>query len=297
MNKKVILSLTVSGLIIGCFPAFFSFLFYKKIDVEAFVLPLILSFVSLSLSEAKEKNRKLSLLFFVISILICLIERGVISLSVHKGAIGDSAIFILIGAIPFFLFTPFFIDIKKNRSLLVFSSILIGLMAILCVWHYSVRYVYLYEWVSDWNAYKTSIMLGSIAITLAVIAKLSFDTKRNYLSYLLVITSGICYGVGNAIKLDSYPDFIGVIEGCLASVLFWGMLFSLIILVTMETNKEKEYERRNIIFKDIVYQELKPIKKRKRIITFEVPPNVPKFKYDLTHKMESENINSEQSDN
>ena len=46
-----------------------------------------------------------------------------------------------------------------------------------------------------------------------------------------------------------------------------------------------------------MYQELKPIKKRKRIITFEVPPNVPKFKYDLTHKMESENINNEQSDN
>ena len=114
MNKKAILSLTVSGLIIGCFPAFFSVLFYKKIDVEAFVLPLILSFVSLSLSEAKEKNRKLSLLFFVISLLICLIERGVISLSVHKGTIGDSAIFILIGAIPFFLFTPFLIDIKKK---------------------------------------------------------------------------------------------------------------------------------------------------------------------------------------
>ena len=64
----------------------------------------------------------------------------------------------------------------------------------------------------------------------------------------------------------------------------------------METNKEKEYERRNIIFKDIVYQELKPIKKRKRIITFEVPPNVPKFKYDLTNKKESEIINNKQSD-
>ena len=114
MNKKVILSLTVSGLIIGCFPAFFSFLFYKKIDVEAFVLPLILSFVSLSLSEAKEKNRKQSLLFFVISLLICLIERGVISLSVHKGTIGDSAIYILIGAIPFFFFFSFLIIIKKN---------------------------------------------------------------------------------------------------------------------------------------------------------------------------------------
>ena len=73
-------------------------------------------------------------------------------------------------------------------------------------------------------------------------------------------------------------------------------VFSLIILVTMETNKEKEYERRNIIFKDIVYQEMKPIKKRKRIITFEVPPNVPKFKHDFTLEKKNEIINNEQND-
>ena len=165
------------------------------------------------------------------------------------------------------------------------------------VWEYSVRYLYLYEWVSDWNAYKLAIMLGSISLLLALVSKLAVESKRNYLTYLLIITSGVSYGVGNAIKLGFYPEFIGVLEGILTSELFWSMIFSFIIFVILETNKEKEYERRNIIFKDIVYQELKPIKKRKRIITFEVPPNVPKFKYDLTHKMESENINSEQSDN
>ena len=101
--------------------------------------------------------------------------------------------------------------------------------------------------------------------------------------------------MGNAIKLGLYPEFVGILEGILTSELFWSMIFSFTIFVIMETNKEKEYKRRNIIFKDIVYQELKPIKKRKRIITFEVPPNVPKFKYDLTHKKESEIINNKQS--
>ena len=296
MNKKVILSLTITGFIIGCFSALFSFLFFKNISLEAFVLPFILLLLGLSMSLLKDNRKNLSLILYVSSFVIYLLERGVIAIVWHKATIGDSILYILLGIIPFLLFVPFFFDYKRKRSLFVLGSIVISLVMMKYVWEYSVRYVYLYEWVSDWNAYKTSIMLGSIAIVLAVIAKLSFDTKRNYLSYLLVITSGICYGVGNAIKLDSYPDFLGVIKGCMSSVLFWGMLFSLIIFVTMETNKEKEYERRNIIFKDIVYQELKPIKKRKRIITFEVPPNVPKFKYDLTHKKESEIINNKQSD-
>ena len=64
----------------------------------------------------------------------------------------------------------------------------------------------------------------------------------------------------------------------------------------METEEGKMQERRNIIFKDIVYQELKPIKKRKRIITFEVPPNVPKFKNDFTLKREIDNKNNIQND-
>ncbi|MGN1191010.1 MAG: hypothetical protein ACI4SL_11525 [Candidatus Ornithospirochaeta sp.] len=100
----------------------------------------------------------------------------------------------------------------------------------------------------------------------------------------------------NAIRLGSSSDLLGVIKGTVSSQMFWWMIFSFIIFFFLETKKEKEYERRNIIFKDIVYQELKPIKKRKRIVTFEVPPNVPKFKHDLTHEKESEGINNRQND-
>ena len=297
MNKKVILSLTISGFLIGCFSAFFSFLFFKNISLEAFVLPFILLLAGLSLSLLKYNRKKISLILYVASLVIYLVERGVIAIVGHKAAIGDSILYIVIGVIPFLLFIPFFFDYKRKRSLFVLGSIVISLILIKLVWNYSVRYVYLYEWVADWNAHKLATMIGAISLLLALVSKLAVESKRNYLTYLLIIASGVSYGVGNAIKLDSYPDFIELIKGCLASVLFWGMLFSLIIFVTMETNKEKEYERRNIIFKDIVYQEMKPIKKRKRIITFEVPPNVPKFKYDLTHKMVNENINNEQSDN
>ena len=297
MNKKVILSLTITGFIIGCFSALFSFLFFKNISLEAFVLPFILLLLGLSMSLLKDNRKNLSFILYVFSLIICIAERGIIAIVGHKATTGDSILYILIGMVPFLIFIPFFFDYKRKRSLFVILSIVISLVMMKYVWEYSVRYVYLYEWVSDWNAYALAIMLGSISLLLALVSKLAVDTKRNYLTYLLIIISGVSYGVGNAIKLGLYPEFVGILEGILTSELFWSMIFSFTIFFIMETNKEKEYERRNIIFKDIVYQELKPIKKRKRIITFEVPPNVPKFKYDLTHQKESENINSEQSDN
>ena len=296
MNKKVILSLTITGFIIGCFSALFSFLFFKNISLEAFVLPFILLLLGLSMSLLKDNRKNLSFILYVFSLIICIAERGIIAMVGHKATTGDSILYILIGMVPFLIFIPFFFDYKRKRSLFVLLSIVISLVMMKYVWEYSVRYVYLYEWVSDWNAYELAIMLGSISLLLALVSKLAVDTKRNYLTYLLIIISGVSYGVGNAIKLGLYPEFVGILEGILTSELFWSMIFSFTIFFIMETNKEKEYERRNIIFKDIVYQEMKPIKKRKRIITFEVPPNVPKFKYDLTHKMVNENINNEQSD-
>ena len=297
MNKKVVLSLTITGFIIGCFSAFFSFLFFKNISPEAFVLPFILLLLGLSLSLLKGNRKNLSLILYISSLVIYLVERSIISILGHKATLGDSILYIVIGIIPFLLFIPFFFDYKRKRSLFVLGSIVISIVMIKLVWNYSVRYVYLYEWVADWNAYKLATMIGSISLLLALVSKLAVEGKRNYLTYLLIIASGVSYGVGNAIKLGSYPEFMGIIKGIITSESFWSMIISFIIFVILETNKEKEYERRNIIFKDIVYQELKPIKKRKRIITFEVPPNVPKFKYDLTHQKESENINNEQSDN
>ena len=297
MNKKVILSLTISGFLIGCFSAIFSFLFFKNISLEAFVLPFILLLAGLSLSLLKDNRNNLSLILYISSLVIYLVERSIISIQGHKATLGDSILYIVIGIIPFLLFIPFFFNYKRKRSLFVLGSMVISLIMIKLVWNYSVRYVYLYEWVADWNAYKLATMIGSISLLLALVSKLAVESKRNYLTYLLIIASGVSYGVGNAIKLGSYTEFMGIIKGIITSESFWSMIFSFITFIFLEANKEKEYERRNIIFKDIVYQELKPIKKRKRIITFEVPPNVPKFKYDLTHQKESENINNEQSGN
>ena len=239
MNKKTIITLTISSFLIGCLSTIFSFIFFKRITLEAVILPFVLLLLAFSFSFLKEEKKKKALLFFF--------------------------------------------------TVLLIYTLLITKIS----YDYSVRYVYLYQWASDWDGYKLALLTASISSSGALLAKAIFDTKRNYLSYLLILSSAISYGVGDAIVIGSYPGIMKTINGILSSYSFYLMIYSFIIFVFMETKKEKEHEKRNIFFKDIVYQELKPIKKRKRIITFEVPPNVPKFKNDLTLKKESEEINNE----
>ena len=75
------------------------------------------------------------------------------------------------------------------------------------------------------------------------------------------------------------------------------MTLSLVLLVYVISEKKviRKSERRNIVFKDMVYEEVKPLKKRPRKPKFEVPPNVPVFRVNLTHKTKNDSINNEQN--
>ena len=296
MNKRTLVILSSVGVVIGCLSGVFSYVFFERITLEAVILPFVLVFLGVSLSFLKEDKKKISLVFFFISLILYLGCRGYLSAVIHKAETKDAILYMVIGLIPFFLLSPFFFNVKKNRSIYVIISLFCSLILFKLVLDYTTRYIYLYEWTSDHSASKTMLTVGSGFIFVAVLSKLIFDTKRNYLSYFSILAGGMCYGIENSIRLSSYSDLLGIIKGSLSSSFTWWMMFSFIIFIILETKKEREFERRNIIFKDIVYQELKPIKKRKRIITFEVPPNVPKFKHDFTLEKKNEIINNEQND-
>lgn len=296
MNKRTLVILSSVGFVIGCLSGVFSYVFFERITLEAVILPFVLVFLGVSLSFLKEDKKKISLVFFFISLILYLGCRGYLSAVIHKAETKDAILYMVIGLIPFFLLSPFFFNVKKNRSIYVIISLFCSLILFKLVLDYTTRYIYLYEWTSDHSASKTMLTVGSGFIFVAVLSKLIFDTKRNYLSYFSILAGGMCYGIENSIRLSSYSDLLGIIKGSLSSSFTWWMMFSFIIFIILETKKEREFERRNIIFKDIVYQELKPIKKRKRIITFEVPPNVPKFKHDFTLEKKNEIINNEQND-
>ena len=296
MNKRTLVILSSVGFIIGCLSGVFSYVFFKRITLEAMVLPFILLLWGVSFPLLKEKKKKASVVFFSLSVLIGLIARGILSYFIHRATMEGILLYVSVGILPYMVFLPLFFPLKKNRKYLIIGGIVISAIMYKMVMTYSVRYIYLYEWVSDWDGYKSVMVIGALAILLSSISKLLFDTKRNYLSYLLLLIAGICFGIENSIRLGSVGGIMGILKGTVSSPLFASMVFSLIILIYMETEEGKIQERRNIIFKDIVYQEVKPIKKRKRAVVFEVPPNVPKFKNDFTLKREIDNKNNIQND-
>ena len=296
MNKRTFVILSSVGFIIGCLSVVFSYVFFKRITLEAMVLPFILLLWGVSFPLLKEKKKKASVVFFSLSVLIGLIARGILSYVIHRATMEDILLYVSVGILPYMVFLPLFFPLKKKRKYLIIGGIIISAIMYNVVLAYSVRYIYLYEWVSDWDGYKSVMVIGALAILLSSISKLLFDTKRNYLTYLMLLIAGICFGIENSIRLGSVGSIMGILKGTVSSPLFATMLFSLIILILMETEEGKIQERRNIIFKDLVYQEVKPIKKRKRAVVFEVPPNVPKFKNDFTLKRESDNKNKIQND-
>ena len=296
MNKRTLVILSSVGFIIGCLSGVFSYVFFKRITLEAMVLPFILLLWGVSFPLLKEKKKKASVVFFSLSVLIGLIARGILSYFIHRATMEDILLYVSVGILPYMVFLPLYFPLKKNRKYLIIGGIVISAIMYNVVLAYSVRYIYLYEWVSDWDGYKSVMVIGALAILLSSISKLLFDTKRNYLTYLMLLIAGICFGIENSIRLGSVGSIMGILKGTVSSPLFATMLFSLIILIFMETEEGKIQERRNIIFKDIVYQEVKPIKKRKRAVVFEVPPNVPKFKNDFTLKREIDNKNNIQND-
>ena len=296
MNKRTLVILSSVGFIIGCLSGVFSYVFFKRITLEAMVLPFILLLWGVSFPLLKEKKKKASVVFFSLSVLIGLITRGILSYVIHRATMEDILLYVSVGILPYMVYIPLFFPLKKNRKYLIIGGIVISVIMYNVVLAYSVRYIYLYEWVSDWDGYKSVMVIGALAILLSSISKLLFDTKRNYLSYLLLLIAGICFVLENSIRLESVGGMMGILKGTVSSPLFVTMVFSLIILIFMETEEGKIQERRNIIFKDIVYQEVKPIKKRKRAVVFEVPPNVPKFKNDFTLKREIDNKNNIQND-
>ena len=296
MNKRTLVILSSVGFVIGCLSVVFSYVFFKRITLEAMVLPFILLLWGVSFPLLKEKKKKASVVFFSLSVLIGLITRGILSYVIHRATMEDILLYVSVGILPYMVYIPLFFPLKKNRKYLIIGGIVISVIMYNVVLAYSVRYIYLYEWVSDWDGYKSVMVIGALAILLSSISKLLFDTKRNYLSYLLLLIAGICFVLENSIRLESVGGMMGILKGTVSSPLFVTMVFSLIILIFMETEEGKIQERRNIIFKDIVYQEVKPIKKRKRAVVFEVPPNVPKFKNDFTLKREIDNKNNIQND-
>ena len=219
MNKRTLVILSSVGFIIGCLSGVFSYVFFKRITLEAMVLPFILLLWGVSFPLLKEKKKKASVVFFSLSVLIGLIARGILSYVIHRATMEDILLYVSVGILPYMVFLPLFFPLKKERKYLIIGGIVISAIMYNVVLAYSVRYIYLYEWVSDWDGYKSVMVIGALAILLSSISKLLFDTKRNYLTYLLLLIAGICFGIENSIRLGSVGGIMGILKGSVSSPL------------------------------------------------------------------------------
>ena len=120
---------------------------------------------------------------------------------------------------------------------------------------------------------------------------LFFKTDRNYLNYGMILLSIVLLA-----PMESYRIGEGLLLSFLSSSRIMALFLVLIIYVISEKKVIRKSERRNIVFKNMVYEEVKPLKKRPRKPKFEVPPNVPVFRANMTHKSDNDNINNEQID-
>ena len=151
MNKRTLVILSSVGFIIGCLSGVFSYVFFKRITLEAMVLPFILLLWGVSFPLLKEKKKKASVVFFSLSVLIGLIARGILSYVIHRATMEDILLYVSVGILPYTVFLPLFFPLKKNRKYLIIGGIVISAIMYNVVLAYSVRYIYLYEWVSDWD--------------------------------------------------------------------------------------------------------------------------------------------------
>ena len=72
MNKKTLITLSALGLVLGSFSGVFSYVFFERITLEAFILPFVLVLLGVSFSFLKENKKKVSLVFFFISLFLYL---------------------------------------------------------------------------------------------------------------------------------------------------------------------------------------------------------------------------------
>lgn len=297
MNKRSLLTLSLFAFFIGTLCLALCYLFFGMIRIEDIVLPLALGLVGASVATKKSGGKALALSLLVVALLLTILNRGAVSVFDHKAKILDAFVYIIYGLLPFFALIPFYWEVKEHKGLS--SIVVLILFAILFMTEerYTGVYSYLYEFSPNYSSSLYTARVAIIALGCATLSEVFFDTERNYLSYFLLLIAALSFGLNGAIFLSLEGGAVEYLKGMISTPYWWWMIFDLIIYSYFETSAKKKSERRNIIFKDMVYQEVKPLKKRVRKITFEIPPNVPKFKNDLTLKKESENINNEQNDN
>ena len=212
------------------------------------------------------------------------------SRTVHGAKGSDTVVFVIYTLVPYFSLIPIYICRKRKGWISLTLGALLSLFLLFVTSSYLNRYSFLYELNGNYSLYSELGKYSFLFLTLGVLSLLFFKTDRNYLNYGMILLSIVLLA-----PMESYRIEEGLLLSFLSSSRI--MILSLVLMVYVISEKKviRKSERRNIVFKNMVYEEVKPLKKRPRKPKFEVPPNVPVFRTNLTQKYENDSINNEQS--
>ena len=212
------------------------------------------------------------------------------SIAVHGAKGSDTVVFVIYTLFPYFSLIPLYICRKRKGWISLTLGALISLSLLFVTSSYLNRYSFLYELNGNYSLYSEIGKYSFLFLAVGVLSLLFFQTDRNYLNYGMILLSIVLLA-----PMESYRIGEGLLLSFLSSSRL--MILTLVLLVYVISEKKViiKSERRNIVFKNMVYEEVKPLKKRPRKPKFEVPPNVPVFRVNLTYKTRNDSINNEQN--
>lgn len=290
MSRRRELFLIASMLLLSFIPLSVS-LYLGRMERASIILPLSALALSFSVISLKRGKTLISLVLYLVDLILVASVSLSTSITVHGAKGSDTVVFVTYTLVPYFSLIPLYICRKRKGWSSLTLGALFSLSLLFVTSSYFNRYSFLYELNGKYSLYSELGKYSFLFLAVGVLSVLFFKTDRNYLNYGMILLS---------IVLIAPMESCRIGEGLLLSFLSSSrvMTLSLVLLVYVISEKKviRKSERRNIVFKDMVYEEVKPLKKRPRKPKFEVPPNVPVFRVNLTQKYENDSINNKQGD-
>lgn len=289
MSRRRELFLVISMLLLSFIPLSVS-LYMGRMERAPLFLPLSALILSFSLIALKRGRTLISLVLYLMDLILVASVSLSTSLTVHGAKGSDTVVFVIYTLVPYFSLIPLYICRERKGWISLTLGALLSLSLLFVTSSYLNRYSFLYELNGNYSLYSELGKYSFLFLAVGVLSLLFFKTDRNYLNYGMLLLSIVLLA-----PMEGYRIGEGLLLSFLSSSRI--MILSLVLLVYVISEKKviRKSERRNIVFKDMVYEEVKPLKKRTRKPKFEVPPNVPIFRVNLTHKTKNDSINNEQN--
>ena len=289
MSRRRELFLVISMLLLSFIPFSVS-LYLGRMERASIILPLSALALSFSVISLKRGKTLISLVFYLVDLILVASVSLSTSITVHGAKGSDTVIFVIYTLVPYFSLIPLYICRKMKGWISLTLGALLSLSLLFVTSSYLNRYSFLYELNGNYSLYSELGKYSFFFLSVGVLSLLFFKTDRNYLNYGMLLLSIVLLA-----PMESYRIGEGLLLSFLSSSRIMILTLVLLVYVISEKKVIRKSERRNIVFKNMVYEEVKPLKKRPRKPKFEVPPNVPVFRANSTHKTRNDSISNEQN--